>query len=122
MSDGFAEMIVNARSFLGQLAQNNDRDWVEARKEAFKSDIETPLKLIADLVAEDLSHLTGVAHSGKVGRRHILCSSQLTGLRRHRINAQAKGPCQKVARTKTREAWPRRRQRAAAGRTHRQDR
>jgi uncharacterized protein (DUF2461 family) len=72
MSDGFVEMIVNARDFLGQLAQNNDREWFEGRKDAFKSDIEVPLRLIADLVAEDLSRLTGVAQPGKVERIYRL--------------------------------------------------
>ena len=72
MSDGFAEMIVNARGFLSQLAQNNDREWFEARKDAFKSDIEAPLRLIADLVAEDLSRLSGVAQPGKVERIYRL--------------------------------------------------
>lgn len=68
MTDGFAQMIATARSFLGQLETNNDRDWFDARKSAFKSDIEAPLRLLADLVAEDLSRRTGVAHAGKVGR------------------------------------------------------
>ena len=72
MSDGFVEMIVNARDFLGQLAQNNDREWFEGRKDAFKTYIEAPLKLIADLVAEDLSRLSGVAQPGKVERIYRL--------------------------------------------------
>lgn len=68
MSDGFSEMISTARTFLGGLEQNNDRDWFEARKPTFKADIEAPLKLLTDLFAEDLGRLTGVPHSGKVGR------------------------------------------------------
>jgi uncharacterized protein (TIGR02453 family) len=68
MSDGFSSMVKTARTFLGDLSQNNDRDWFEAHKATFKKDIEAPLKLLTDLFAEDLSRLTGKGHTGKVGR------------------------------------------------------
>ena len=68
MSDGFAEMVTTARTFLGGLQQNNDRDWFESHKPTFKADIEAPLKLLTDLFAEDLARLTGTSHAGKVGR------------------------------------------------------
>lgn len=68
MKDGFAEMITTASNFLGELAQNNERGWFEDRKAQFKSDIEAPLKMLANLFAEDLSRLTGISHTGKVGR------------------------------------------------------
>jgi len=68
MSDGCAEMLAAARTFLRQLERNDDRDWFEAHKLAFESYIEAPMKLLADSVAEDLLRLTGVTHSGKVGR------------------------------------------------------
>jgi uncharacterized protein (TIGR02453 family) len=68
MTDGFTEMITTARSFLGGLRDNNNRDWFEAHKATFKSGIEAPLKLLTDLFAEDLSQKTGASHAGKVGR------------------------------------------------------
>ncbi|NJO55451.1 MAG: DUF2461 family protein [Rhodospirillales bacterium] len=68
MSDGFADMIATARTFLDGLAQNNDRDWFEAKKATFKSDIEAPLKLLTELFAEDIARITGAPHGGKVGR------------------------------------------------------
>ncbi|MDE4147117.1 DUF2461 domain-containing protein [Phaeobacter gallaeciensis] len=68
MSDGFTQMIDTSRTFLGALALNNDRDWFEAHKKAFKSEVEAPLKLLTDLFAEDISLATGKSHTGKVGR------------------------------------------------------
>ncbi|MFN4157586.1 MAG: DUF2461 domain-containing protein [Gemmobacter sp.] len=65
---GFAAMIATTRAFMAELAQNNDRDWFEGRKALFKSEIEAPVKLLIDLVAGDLSRLTGTSHSGKMGR------------------------------------------------------
>ncbi|MFN4156725.1 MAG: DUF2461 domain-containing protein [Paracoccaceae bacterium] len=61
-------MIATTRAFMAELSQNNDRDWFEAKKAMFKSDIEGPAKLLTDLFAEDLSRLTGTAHTGKMGR------------------------------------------------------
>jgi len=68
MADGFSTMIATSIRFMGDLAQNNTRDWFEDHKARFKAEIEAPLKLLADLFAEDLSRLTGRGHSGKVGR------------------------------------------------------
>jgi uncharacterized protein (TIGR02453 family) len=68
MSDGFDQMIATGRSFFAGLARNNEKDWFEANKASFKDGIEAPAKLLVELFAEDLSRLTGVSHSGKVGR------------------------------------------------------
>ena len=70
MSDGFTEMLDRAQGFYGELARNNSKDWFEPRKARWKADIEAPAKLLADLVAEDVSRLTGTAHAGKVFRIH----------------------------------------------------
>ncbi|PWJ22278.1 DUF2461 domain-containing protein [Jannaschia seohaensis] len=68
MSDGFTEMLDRAQAFYGDLARNNSKDWFEPRKEAWKRDIEAPAKLLAEIMAEELSRLTGDAHTGKVFR------------------------------------------------------
>jgi len=68
MPDGFTEMVTTARRFLGELEHNNQRDWFDRHKAQFKSEIDAPLKLLTTLFEEDLSRLTGVAHTGKVGR------------------------------------------------------
>jgi uncharacterized protein (TIGR02453 family) len=68
MSDGFTQMIATSRSFLGELALNNDRDWFEQHKKTFKTEIEAPLKLLTDLFSEDISRATGKSQTGKVGR------------------------------------------------------
>ncbi|MFN3970414.1 MAG: efflux RND transporter permease subunit [Gemmobacter sp.] len=65
---GFSAMIATTRAFMAALAQNNVRDWFEGRKALFKSEIEAPVRLLTDLVAGDLSRLTGTSHSGKMGR------------------------------------------------------
>ncbi|MBM2575287.1 DUF2461 domain-containing protein [Jannaschia sp. Os4] len=70
MSDGFTEMLDRAQAFYGDLARNNSKAWFEPRKARWKADIEAPAKLLADLVAEDVSRLTGAAHAGKVFRIH----------------------------------------------------
>lgn len=68
MSDGFDTMATRSRTFLAELAQNNDRVWFDAHKPVFKTEIEAPAKLLTELFAEDLSRLTGAAHEGKMGR------------------------------------------------------
>lgn len=68
MSDGFTQMVTAAQGFLGGLRANNNRDWFDAHKATFKSDIEAPLKLLAEIFAEDLSRRTGASHTGKMGR------------------------------------------------------
>lgn len=68
MSDGFSEIITAARPILTALAHDNSRETFEPLKPAFKAGVEGPAKLLADLFAEDLSQITGVGHSGKLGR------------------------------------------------------
>lgn len=37
MSDGFDSMVARARTFLAELAQNNDHVWFDAHKQVFKA-------------------------------------------------------------------------------------
>jgi uncharacterized protein (TIGR02453 family) len=70
MSDGFAEMVVTAQGFFAELAANNSKDWFEPRKEQHASQIRRPAELLSEILAEDLSRLTGRSHAGKVYRIH----------------------------------------------------
>ncbi|MEJ6393055.1 DUF2461 domain-containing protein [Gymnodinialimonas sp. 2305UL16-5] len=70
MSDGFAEMIVRANRFFTQLRDNNTKEFYEAHKAMYNSEIKKPAELLADLFAEDLAKATGKAHKSKVFRIH----------------------------------------------------
>jgi uncharacterized protein (TIGR02453 family) len=70
MSDGFAEMVVAARTFFAELAANNSKDWYEPRKDSYAATIRKPAEFMADLLAEDLSRLTGRSLHPKVFRLH----------------------------------------------------
>jgi len=68
MSDGFQAMVDAAQPFFRGLAANNEKAWFEARKAHYVDDIRKPAELLAELLAEDLSRLTGHAHAPKVFR------------------------------------------------------
>ncbi len=70
MSDGFSEMLVTANGFFKKLAANNAKPFYEEHKAFYVSEIKKPAELLADLLAEDLARLTGVAHKPKVFRIH----------------------------------------------------
>lgn len=68
MSDGFTEFLDRAQTFYGQLAKNNSRDWFEPRKAGWKADIEAPAKLLSEIMAEEISRMTGDPHKPKLFR------------------------------------------------------
>lgn len=68
MSDGFTEMLDRAQAFYGALARNNSKDWFEPRKAQWKADIEGPATLLTEIVAEELSRMTGLGHTPKLFR------------------------------------------------------
>lgn len=68
MADGFEALIDRANAFYAELAQNNRKDWFEPRKETYRDEILKPAELFGELLAEDLSRLTGKSHSAKVFR------------------------------------------------------
>ncbi|MCK0168737.1 DUF2461 domain-containing protein [Jannaschia sp. S6380] len=70
MTDGFTEFLDRAQAFYGQLAANNSRDWFEPRKQGWKDDIEAPAKLLSEIMAEEISRITGDAHIPKLFRIH----------------------------------------------------
>lgn len=68
MPDEFTEFLDRAHKFYGELAQNNSKDWFEPRKAAWKADIEGPARLLGEIMAEEVSRLTGAGHSYKLFR------------------------------------------------------
>ncbi len=70
MSDGFAEMITRANGFFTELKANNTREFYEAHKDMYNSEIKKPAELLADLFAEDVAKHTGKAHKPKLFRIH----------------------------------------------------
>jgi len=70
MPDPFASLIADARAFLGQLAQNNDRDWFKAHKAHYESHLRGPALLMLDQVAHDLGRVSGQSLTPKLFRPH----------------------------------------------------
>jgi len=68
MPDGFVQMVDRAVGFFTELAAHNTKDWFNPRKAGYIADIRKPAELMADLMAADLSRLTGTAHQAKVMR------------------------------------------------------
>lgn len=68
MQDGFTQLIDEATTFFTALERNNKKEWFDPRKDHYVSTIRKPAELFADLMAEDLSHLTGATHKPKVFR------------------------------------------------------
>lgn len=68
MSEGFEDMVDAAQAFFAELSCNNRKDWFEPRKTHYVTQIRKPAELFAELLAEDLSRLTGVAHAPKLFR------------------------------------------------------
>lgn len=68
MSDGFNDLIPRAQAFFTQLKANNNREWFNERKAHYNDDIRAPGILLAEIIAEDLSRLTGQGLTPKVYR------------------------------------------------------
>ena len=63
-------MVEAGQAFFADLARNNRKGWFEPRKDHHRDAIRKPGEFFAELVAEDLSRLTGRPHTGKVFRIH----------------------------------------------------
>ena len=70
MKDPFADWVAEAQAFVTELAANNDRAWFEPRKEHYRTRIRAPGEALAEMLAAELSRLTGEALVGKVYRTH----------------------------------------------------
>ena len=70
MSDSFSELITDARAFLGELADNNNREWFLEHKPRYDSHLKLPAQLLSESIAADLEKLTGQPAKPKLFRPH----------------------------------------------------
>jgi uncharacterized protein (TIGR02453 family) len=63
-------MIETAIGFFQKLRADNTRDFFEAHKAFYEQKVRKPATLMAELFAEDLTHMTGRGHVPKVFRIH----------------------------------------------------
>ena len=68
MSDGFSDLVVRSNAFFSELAANYTRDWFEAHKSTYTDDIKKPAEFLGDILAEDLSRLSGTTLKPKLFR------------------------------------------------------
>ena len=85
MADGFETLVDAAVAFFSELKDNNSKDWFDPRKDHYKSEIQKPAELLADLIAEDLSRVMGRTYAPKVFRiyRDVRFSKDKTPLNAH---------------------------------------
>ena len=70
MTDGFATLIPDARSFLTELNQNNTRDWFTAHKDRYNATLKRPAILLLDRLSAQLQHKTALPVGTKLFRPH----------------------------------------------------
>jgi len=58
----------HAVKFFEQLEANNNKEWFEQHKEYYNATIKRPAELFSELIADNISDLTGKTHFGKVYR------------------------------------------------------
>lgn len=63
-------LIPDARAFLGELKNNNSRDWFTAQKARYDADLKAPALALLDQVAADLERQTGDKVETKLFRPH----------------------------------------------------
>lgn len=83
--DGFTQMIDDANAFFTELAQNNNKEWFNPRKDHYTQNIKKPAEFFADLLADDFSRLSGQPYKPKVFRiyRDVRFSKDKTPLNTH---------------------------------------
>lgn len=70
MGDGFDNLVSDARLFLSELAENNDRDWFLANKDRYDSTLKRPAELLLDQLSADLGKSLEVPVKPKLFRPH----------------------------------------------------
>ena len=85
MADGFEAMVDAAVPFFAELRDNNTKDWFAPRKTGYQDEIAKPAALFADLLAEDMTRITGDTLKAKVFRiyRDVRFSKDKTPLNAH---------------------------------------
>ena len=70
MSDPFEELIPEARSFLGALANNNSREWFAEHKDRYEAALKRPSLLLLDQIAAQLQARSEQPVTTKLFRPH----------------------------------------------------
>jgi uncharacterized protein (TIGR02453 family) len=97
MCDGFGGFSEAGVGFLGDLQRNNDREWFNANKAVFKTELEAPAKAFMGALVEALQPVAGMTLEGKLFRmqRDVRFSKDKTPYNAHvRI---AVGPSSQVS-------------------------
>ncbi|KAE9627588.1 TIGR02453 family protein [Parasedimentitalea maritima] len=70
MTDPFALLIPEAKTFLTELAANNTRDWFTAHKPQYEAQLKNPALLLQEQLLADLAKTTDVSVTSKLFRPH----------------------------------------------------
>ncbi len=83
--DGFTQLIDDSNAFFAELRQNNSKDWFNPRKDHYNQNIKKPAEFLADVMAEDISRISGRPWQPKVFRiyRDVRFSKDKTPLNAH---------------------------------------
>lgn len=68
MTAPFANLIPDARAFFTELRASNTKDWFDAQKARYADRIRKPAEMLADILTDDFSELTGRRLTAKVYR------------------------------------------------------
>lgn len=92
--DGFGTLVTEARAFLNELKDNNDRDWFKANKGRYDASIRLPAKAFGAVIGAGLEDLTGTPHSTKLFRpnRDVRFSKDKTPYTTHMHILWSPGP------------------------------
>lgn len=69
-TDPFSSLIPEARSFLADLTNNNNRDWFLSHKAQYDSTLKMPATLLLDQIAYDMGRQMGRSLTPKLFRAH----------------------------------------------------
>lgn len=85
MTDPFAQLIPDARAFLKELSQNNNREWFTAHKDRYETQLKSPALLLLDEVAQAITKRTGAQAVPRLFRpqRDIRFSKDKTPYKTH---------------------------------------
>ena len=70
MSDPYASLIADARSFFAALSRNNNRDWWQEHKDGYDTKLKVPALALLDEMCAPLAEITGEAITPKLFRPH----------------------------------------------------
>ncbi len=84
-TDGFTQLIDDSNAFFAELRENNSKDWFNPRKAHYNQNIKKPAEFLADVMAEDISRISGTTWQPKVFRiyRDVRFSKDKTPLNAH---------------------------------------